>query len=85
MMAALRRSLKRMSRSKSQRRSAKKTRKLKRGTKKSPRKGGKSKGKNEFMTRRNAALRTGKRSFTYCGKPYKKGTLKTGLETYKRA
>ncbi len=84
MMAALRRSLKRMSRSKSQRRSAKKTRKLKRGTKKSPRKG-KSKGKNEFMKKRNAALRSGKSSFTYCGKTYKKVTLKTGLETYKRA
>uniref|UniRef100_A0A6C0F7Y7 Uncharacterized protein n=1 Tax=viral metagenome TaxID=1070528 RepID=A0A6C0F7Y7_9ZZZZ len=83
-MAALRRSLKRMSRSKSQRRSAKKTRKLKRGTKKSPRKG-KSKGKNEFMKKRNAALRSGKSSFTYCGKTYKKVTLKTGLETYKRA
>ena len=80
MMAALRRSLKRMSRSKSQRRSAKKTRKLKRG-----RKGGKSKGKNEFMKKRNAALRSGKSSFTYCGKTYKKVTLKTGLETYKRA
>lgn len=84
MMAALRRSLKRMSRSKSQRRSAKKTRKLKRGTKKSPRKS-KSKGKNEFMKKRNAALRSGKSSFTYCGKTYKKVTLKTGLETYKRA
>ena len=84
MMAALRRSLKRMSRSNSQRRSAKKTRKLKRGTKKSPRKS-KSKGKNEFMKKRNAALRSGKSSFTYCGKTYKKVTLKTGLETYKRA
>ena len=84
MMAALRRSLKRMSRSNSQRRSAKKTRKLMRGTKKSPRKS-KSKGKNEFMKKRNAALRSGKSSFTYCGKTYKKVTLKTGLETYKRA
>lgn len=84
MMAALRRSLKRMSRSKSQRRSAKKTRKLKRGTKKSPRKS-KSKGKNEFMKKRNAALRSGKSSFTYGGKTYKKVTLKTGLETFKRA
>ena len=40
---------------------------------------------NGFMTLLNKARKSGKSSFTYNGKTYKKSTTKTGLVIYKKA